>query len=75
MKKLNIDKEQLIKHRFWIGLGVFVPLWLIILLVLWTSVGGTVSAERTAYDKSLKDVKALGNFKNGKFVEPVCPVT
>src|SRR2546423_6468157 len=68
---VKLDKETLIKHRFWIGLGVFVPLWLILLLVLWTVVSSKVSAEQKAYTDSAGKVKGINNIKNENYTAPV----
>lgn len=43
---MKIDKEQLIKHRFWVLLGVFVPLMLFAILWEQTAVEGAVESER-----------------------------
>src|SRR5262245_12374476 len=50
---MKLDKETLIKHQFWIGFGVFLPLVLISLLWL-----QGVAAEDTANKaKALKKLK------------------
>ena len=40
---MTLDKEALAKNRFWIILGIFVPLWLIVVIMLGTSVAGTIT--------------------------------
>src|SRR5262249_5749871 len=71
MSSMKFDKEALIKHRFWIGLGVFVPLWLIIILVLWTAVGGTVSAAKKEYGDATGKAKNINaSAPNDTFTTP-----
>ena len=41
---MKMDKESLVKNRFWIGLIAFAPLWLLILLVALFSSGNKAAA-------------------------------
>ena len=47
---MQVDKDTLIKHRFWIGLGVAVPLILIAYLIIITSVSGKIDEELKKVD-------------------------
>jgi len=66
---MKLDKETLVKQRFWILLGVFVPLVLIVLLVLSASVSGKIADERKAFEDSQKALSGINNPKNVKFIE------
>jgi hypothetical protein len=68
----NIDyKELLIKHRFWVGLGISVVMILIIMIMMPSIVGNSVIAKQKDYDASAKSLKGVkdGDVKNEKFVE------
>jgi hypothetical protein len=51
---MKVDKETLIRNRFWVILGVFLPLVLIVLIYLSTGVAGELSQEAL----KIKNVKA-----------------
>jgi hypothetical protein len=51
---MKLDKETLLKNRFWVGLILFAPLWLLVLLVLAGSVSGTIEEKRKKVDGALK---------------------
>src|SRR5438270_11124513 len=51
---MKVDKDQLIKHRFWIMVGLSVPLAAFALLLLVTSVSSSI-------DKVRKELKAEYN--------------
>ena len=55
--ELKIDKETLIKQRFWVLLGVFVPLVLVAMVRLWTSVASANQKARADKDKKFKELK------------------
>ena len=55
--ELKIDKETLIKQRFWVLLGVFVPLVLVAPPRLWTSVASASQKARSDKDKKFKELK------------------
>ena len=65
---MKLDKETLIKQRFWFLLGSFVPLVLIIWIMLITSVSGTVAKERDEVDKTKKAIDSIKDPKNEEFV-------
>jgi hypothetical protein len=59
MAKVTIDKEALVKNRFWIMLGVIVPLVLAALLWLWTAVSSDMAKNQKAIQKDKSDWNAL----------------
>ena len=63
---MQVDKDTLIKHRFWIGLGVAVPLILIAYLIIITSVSGKIDEELKKVDAAKKALEAIRSPKNGK---------
>src|SRR6516165_1935229 len=68
---IKFDKETLIKHRFWIALGIFVPLWLVAWLILWLSVSDAVETTKKAYEKSLKDIETVKDPKTTHYTTPM----
>jgi hypothetical protein len=68
---IKFDKETLVKHRFWIGLGLFVPLWLVAWLVLWLTVSDEVTKTKEAYAKSLKDIETVKDPKTTFYTTPM----
>jgi hypothetical protein len=67
MKKL--DKETLIKHRFWIGLGVFGLFFLLLLILLPAIMGSMASKARGDY-KSATDAVTRINRPKDDFANP-----
>jgi hypothetical protein len=67
----KLDKETLIKHRFWVALSVFVLLFLITWIVLWASVSDAVEIKRKEYDESVKSVEKVKSPKTKYFTEPM----
>lgn len=65
---MKMDKETLIKNRFWVVLVSFLPIFLIIWLVLTFGVSGTVSAARDEVKKTKDAVSGIRDPKNEKFV-------
>jgi hypothetical protein len=51
---MKIDKEYLVKHHFWFMLAAYLPLVVLSLVLLWTSVAGAIDKRATDL-KSLKD--------------------
>ena len=51
---MKLDKETIVKQRFWFLLGGCVPLLLIIWLVLVFGVSGAVTEKRNKYDAAKK---------------------
>ncbi len=56
----KMDKDALIKNRFWIGLGVFAALWLVAIIVV--NVSGDTT-KKTAWEKAQKDIEGAKNSK------------
>ena len=56
---MKVDKETLIKHQFWIGLGVFVPLVLFTLFWLGDSTADATTAKKKSLDAHLRDRKSV----------------
>ncbi|HZT78811.1 MAG TPA: hypothetical protein VFA26_01205 [Gemmataceae bacterium] len=61
---MQVDKDTLIKHRFWILLGAFGLLWVVGLIALLVGVSGKSAEARGKYDEALKKVKGISNPKN-----------
>jgi hypothetical protein len=77
---MKVDKETLIKHRFWIALGAYGLLWLLLLLMLPLMIGSSASAARTIYKKANDDVDKIknppsggkpGDFANEAWTDPI----
>jgi hypothetical protein len=68
---MKVDKETLIKQRFWIALGAFGLLWLIAFLVVLFGAGSTVEASRKKVDDVKKEVNNLKDPKNEYFTVPL----
>jgi hypothetical protein len=66
---MQVDKEFLMKHRFWILLGVDVPLVLIAYLIIVFSVSSVISAEAAKVETAKKDLRGISNPKNDKWVK------
>jgi hypothetical protein len=56
---MKVDKETLIKHQFWIGLGVFVPLVLFTLFWLGDATQAETEKKKQELDKHLKTLADL----------------
>ncbi|HEV3236516.1 MAG TPA: hypothetical protein VGZ25_05980, partial [Gemmataceae bacterium] len=68
---MKLDKETVVKHRFWFLLGTVLPLLLIMLCVLKFGVASTVEDRKKDYDSALTKVKGINNPKNETFLKPV----
>lgn len=65
---MKVDAEFLNKNRFWVLLGVAVPFTLVALIVLSTSVAGTIAAARQKVEEDLKKVKNQPEVKSQEWV-------
>jgi hypothetical protein len=67
---MKLDKETLIKQKFWVALCAVAPLLLIVWLVLVFGVSGDVSAEKKKYDDANKAAEGVAKSeqKNESFV-------
>jgi hypothetical protein len=72
---MKVDKETLIKHRFWIGLGVFLLFWLILTIVLPFTIGSLAAAKRKEFTDAVKSVEGIKeprkHFANPAWVAPL----
>jgi hypothetical protein len=68
---IKLDKETLIKHRFWVALIAFAPLFLIAWLVLWLSVSDKVQAKAKEFNESVANIDKVKDPKNKNYVEPM----
>jgi hypothetical protein len=67
----KFDKEQLIKHHFWIVLGVVLLCWMIALCILLFTVMGPITARRKAYEDALAKINQnKTGLKNDSFLPP-----
>src|SRR5947209_4182982 len=55
--KLNVNKDLLLKHKFWIFLVVALPMVLAAMFVLLVPIADTIAKERKDVDKLLLDLK------------------
>jgi hypothetical protein len=69
MKK--VDTDALLKHRFWIGLGVFGLLWLIVLLIGLITLGDKVDGPRKEVKSKKEAVTNLRDIKNENYTNLV----
>jgi hypothetical protein len=56
---MKLDKETFIKQHFWFLLGLFVPLVLIALILLWTSTAAAIEAHRKKIEETEKSLKGI----------------
>jgi hypothetical protein len=68
---MKMDKESLVKNRFWIGLIAFGPLWLIIFFVAVFTSGSSAGGQKTILGKTDSDLKSINGPKNERFTELV----
>lgn len=64
---MKMDKETLQKNGFWIGLGAFGPLWLIIPIVALVSAGDKVAEGKKKVEEAEGKVKGINEVKNSNF--------
>jgi hypothetical protein len=68
---MAIDKETLIKHRFWIALGVFVVFCLIGVILILTVQGSNNAVVEKKYKDTITSVEAIKNPKSPHFRKPL----
>jgi hypothetical protein len=67
---VKVDKEFLLKHRFWILTGVFAILALVPLFLLTTSVSAFVATKQKEFDDAKKSIDSInGQSPNQKWVD------
>jgi len=67
---MKLDKETVIKQRFWFALGFFLLLWVIAFFVMKVSGAGEVAKRQKEYQDSKKGIEQFKNPKNERFVKP-----
>jgi hypothetical protein len=67
--KVNVNKEQLLKHHFWILSGCYLLVVLIPLVLLGTGVSDSITKEQQTLESAKKDIKGVTNPKNQKWVD------
>src|SRR6266568_9432100 len=68
---MTVDKETLIKHRFWIALGVFGLLWLVGLILIPTVQGSSNAEAEKKFTDAETEIKKVTDPKNEFFVKPL----
>jgi hypothetical protein len=66
---MKLDKETLIKQRFWIALGAVVLLVLLVWIVDTAAVSGDTTRKRGEYESQLKGITGIKDAKNDKFTK------
>jgi hypothetical protein len=67
---MKVDKDALIKHRFWILLGVFALLWIICLSFVVANAGGPIDEAQKNYKTAKDAVAKYPRPKNASFLPP-----
>ena len=70
---MKVDKEAILKQKFWILLGVFALLWLICLSVLYANASGPADEAKKNYDTAKTAVSkytGANKPKNDSFLPP-----
>jgi hypothetical protein len=69
---MRVDKEALIKHNWWILLGVFVLLWLVCVVLINTSAADVGGKAKKDFESARSDINTAAgkNPKNSRFNEP-----
>jgi hypothetical protein len=72
---MKLDKDTLLKHRFWIALGAFVVVWLVVLVLMPLQIGASAAAKRTEYYNAKSAVEKIKqpktDFANTDWVAPL----
>src|SRR5260370_10357335 len=68
---MTVDKEPLIKHRFWIALGVFGLLWLVGLILIPTVQGSNNAVVEKKFNDAKTQINGVNDPKNENFVKPL----
>jgi len=68
---MKMDKEFLLKNRFWVSLIAFGPIWLLILLIALIVMGDKYKTYAKAVADSETAVKGLKDIKNDSFTDGV----
>lgn len=65
---MKLDKETVIKQQFWFLLMAYVPLVLIALIMLWTSVAGAIEEKRKKVESAEKALSGIKDPKNDSWI-------
>jgi hypothetical protein len=68
---MKVDKDTLVKQRFWVGLGAFALLWLIVLLVALFSSGDKAVANAAKVKAQKDQINGAKDIKNENYTIPV----
>jgi hypothetical protein len=66
---MKLDKDTLIKQRFWVLLALSVPLTLIALFLLWFVVPSVTSQERKKVETNREKLKGVRDLKNDSWIK------
>jgi hypothetical protein len=66
---VNVNKELLLKHRFWILLGIGVILLVIGMITLPSSIGNQVEKKAKDFDSAVRVLKGIKDTKNQDWVD------
>jgi hypothetical protein len=67
---MKMDKDALVKHKFWVLLGVYALLWIICLSFIAVNAGGPVDEAKKNYDAAKAAVVKYPRPKNATFLPP-----
>ena len=67
---MKMDKDALIKHKFWILLGVFALLWIVCLPLVIVNAGGPIDEAQKNYKAAKDAVAKYPRPKNASFLPP-----
>src|SRR5262245_47070218 len=65
---MKMDKDTLMKHRFWVVLAIAAPLALGAIFFLLVIVGGGIAAQRKDLEKKISSIPKVADAKNDKNV-------
>ncbi|OAI40786.1 hypothetical protein AYO40_04320 [Planctomycetaceae bacterium SCGC AG-212-D15] len=67
---MKVDKEYLAKHHFWFLLATYLPLVLLSLILLWTSVAGAIDTQANKMKKLRDETKRVDtkDVKNDRWI-------
>lgn len=65
---MQLDKDTLLKHRFWILLGLAIPIIIVVVILVPTTVGGETETKRKKVESTITSLN-LPDPKNDKWIE------
>jgi hypothetical protein len=66
---MKLDKETLIKNRFWVLVAAVVPLVLIAFVVLWFGVRSAIAKKQAAVDQVMKEPGGIKDTRNQRGID------